>query len=134
MFKALMAIGCRNPCLPLWGGVYPNTLGIRDQGDPGLQGAIKAYFSFFKNTVLFKGWIYLVMLLGIVAYHWVRHKKIEVFKRPAVCAALSGFFYGIAYFAFAPAPEFRFLYSTVTLCFLSFILTFSKKLRLIFEN
>jgi hypothetical protein len=122
-YKRLLAIGEPKVFFPLCFEVAENNWGVRDQGDPGLQKALKSYFNFFRNSFFFRGWAYLSLLLVLMGYQWFRLSDTSPLKLAALCSALSAFLFGATYFAYVPAAEFRFLYPVVTLFFLSLILT-----------
>jgi hypothetical protein len=125
-FKPLMGIGMPKTYYPYHFGIERYTRGIQDQGDPMLQQVFKTYVVFFRDSFFFRGWVYLVLLFSLALYQFLKYPATSLLHQPGFCAGLSGLLYGLGYFLYTPAADFRFLYPTVLLFFLSLILTVSE--------
>jgi len=129
VFNGLIRIGKADSYYPLHLWKNPDMDGIRDIGDPALRGAFKRYFWTFGNTFLFKGWFYLLLALLIMAAIIKRPDRNGEGSKASLYLALSAFLYGGGYFFYGPASDFRFLYPTVILVFLSIVMFLSSTNR-----
>ena len=125
VYKRLLAIGEPKVFFPYYLDVASNTCNVRDQGDAVLQRVFNSYFKFFRNSLLFRGWFYFCLLLGLLVFQCFKLPNAHVLKIPVVCSSLSALLFEAGLFPFSPSAEFRFLYPVVTLFFLSLVLTFS---------
>lgn len=125
-FSILMGFGQNKIRYPFFLKIVPNPYGFYFKGDAQLRGALTNYFTFFGNSVLFRGWVYLCILSWILFYQ-ARKLSLNLFlKNPSVCSALSAFLYTIGFFIVAPNSDSRYLYLTFSLTCLSIIFTLKK--------
>src|SRR6266852_2476835 len=69
-----------------------------------------------QNTILFRGWFGLILLLGVTAYALVRKGAMAV----GFWVGVSGLVYMLGNFLFAPAADFRYLFWPIVSMFLAF--------------
>ncbi len=122
VFRALMGVGMPQTYYPYHFGIDENGMGVRNEGNPRFQQAFRAYVVFFRDSLFFRGWVYLVLLGLLLGARWRKFPDAQIWADPAFTSALSGFLYGTGYFLYAPAADFRFLYPMVLLFFLSVLL------------
>jgi hypothetical protein len=126
-FKKFLRIGENGSYFPFQLRMVPSVYAAKEMGNREIRLGLKYYFWLFGNSVFFKGWFYLLFLTGVLGAHVrLRSWSGSVVREASFWAALSALFYALGYFFYAPAFDFRFLYPTVVLSFLSFALLFSK--------
>jgi hypothetical protein len=121
MFRHLLGWERRAVCLPLFVEVEPNLFGFersryffRDKIDQGLR--------FVEDSFLFRGWLYLLLLTGLLAFAWKNRKTQPVH----FSFLLSGFFYGASYFGLATTCDFRLIWYSVLVSLLGLVLRIAR--------
>jgi hypothetical protein len=121
-FRGLLRLGEKQSFLPYQLEIRENNMGLEIGGDPQFKALLVAYFSAFQNTILFKGWPYLLAILLVLTAHALEGFPTNPFKLASLCSALSAFFYGIGYFFYSLSSDFRFWYPVVILTVFSTVL------------
>ncbi len=135
MGRVLFGLGTPEVCLAFQEGVDANDLGVPTSHSP-INKAIMRFLHFVRNGVLFRGWIYvLILLLGLAAVA-LRPGP----RRPVIAAlALSGLLNALPHLVIGVGCDFRFLFWTVvsallvTWCFLIQAITVWRAQRAVAE-
>jgi hypothetical protein len=91
------------------------------------------YFFFFSDSVLFRGFFWLLLVAGLI--YLTLRLRLDGELESAFVLATSGLLYGLGYFFYAPSSEFRYLWWTVlaasvaTVVFVSYLLRNWARLR-----
>ena len=103
-----------------------------------LTRVLTSYFFFFSDTVLFRGFFWLLPAAGVI--YLTLRLRLDGGLEPAYVLATSGLFYGLGYFFYAPSSEFRYLWwtvlaaSTATVLFVCYVLGNWSRLRSVQER
>ncbi len=108
-FERLIGFKTDNVCLPYLSESTPNPFGYTNNNGR-VRRSLNEYFSYFKNSLLFRGFLWLVISAALV-YFSLRAKLRGDFEISFVLAT-SSLLYGAGYFFYAPACDFRFLWWT----------------------
>lgn len=109
MFKAQLGLGRQPVCLPYQGGIDENSLNIVWRPSKVNDEAM-VYLSKFRETVLFRGWFYLLITFVLLAVSRTLPIRLQ---GPALALGASSLLYELAYFFVAPTCDFRFNWWTV---------------------
>ncbi|HYJ86007.1 MAG TPA: hypothetical protein VEW46_08140 [Pyrinomonadaceae bacterium] len=91
------------------------------------------YFFFFSDTVLFRGFFWLLLAAGLI--YLALRLRLDGELESAFVLATSGLLYGLGYFFYVPSSEFRYLWWTVlaasvaTILFVGYLLRNWGRLR-----
>src|SRR5262249_44773307 len=94
VFKSEFTLGRTTVCLPFWNGIDPNSLNVVFR-PTALNSSIMSILSRVKDSPLFWGWLYLVLLGIFMILFWLGSSQDRV---AALLIGLSGLAYAIAYF------------------------------------
>jgi hypothetical protein len=103
-FSAQIGIGLERVCYPLQAGTEPNTLGVEPQGSAVNAVMMKLMAGFAYLTPLFRTWIYLALLGGLLALVALRRHADPL---PSLVLGSSGLLYGLAYVFVSTSCDFR---------------------------
>jgi hypothetical protein len=109
MFEQLIGFKTDNVCFPYLSETSPNPFGYT-HNTGRVRAYVTKYFSYFKNSLLFRGFLWLLIAAGLV-YFALRERLRGDFEITFVLA-VSSLLYGAGYFFTAPACDFRFLWWT----------------------
>jgi hypothetical protein len=108
MFRVMMGFATPRPYYPYHYGIDDNALGIR-HGHHAFNRLATRVLSSWRNSVLFRPWIWLVAQLGLVA--WATITRRATAGTGALVA--SSIAHLIPYFFITPAPDFRYAWWVV---------------------
>ncbi len=134
VFCELLRIGEKDSYFPFQLNMAPSRFNLVESGNPSLRVVLKYYFWKFGNSVFFKGWPYLLLLLAIIGFHLFGPVRWNLGKEASFFSALSAFLYAAGYFFYAPAFDFRLLYPTVTLTVFSLVMMWCARNPIYPEN
>lgn len=110
-FKPLMGLGIERTCEPYAKDISPNKFKVKFHPSFLFTMLMKAQDQ-LRDTVLFRGWLYVILCLIVPILAWLAPISNDAKKQLTFIGA-SGFLYGTCYFFYAPSCDFRYLYWTV---------------------
>ncbi len=119
VFESEFGIGTPTVCLPIWDGIILNSLNVSFHPTK-LNRSVMSVLSAVMDGPLFRGWLYLVLLAGLLILFW---RRASPHRTPALLIGLSGLLYGVAYFFVSTTCDFRMHWWTVLSVFLLALLT-----------
>ncbi|SRR5216683_934742 len=125
VFESQMGIGRPTVCLPFWDGIEPSSLNLKFS-PTALNHWVMNVLSSVKDGPLFRGWLYLVLLSGLVVVFWLGSARDRV---AALLIGLSGLVYVLAYFFVATTCDFRMYWWSVVTVFLLVMMTIASRLN-----
>ena len=125
VFESQMAIGRPTVCTPFWDGIQPSSLNLTFR-PTALNRWVMDLLSSVKNGPLFRGWLYLVLLMGLIGVCWLGSARDRV---AALLIGLSGLLYALSYFFVSTTCDFRMHWWTVVTVFLLVLMTIAGRLN-----
>jgi hypothetical protein len=104
VLREMLGIGRARVCYPSQTGTGPNSLGLEFRGSPAYVRALRLATAAAYETPLFRGWLYLAAVPGLVVLALARDPRTAL---PAVVLGASALLYELGYLAVATACDFR---------------------------
>jgi hypothetical protein len=123
VFESEFGIGRSTVCLPFWDGIYPSSLGVVFKPTT-LNSSVMNILSRVKDGPLFRGWLYLVLLIGLIAVSWLGSSRDRI---AALLIGASGLLYAVAYFFVSTTCDFRMHWWSVITVFLVALLAIAAR-------
>jgi hypothetical protein len=125
VFESEFGIGRNTICLPFWDGIHPSSLNVVFH-PTSLNRSVMNILSRVKDGPLFRGWLYLALLIGLISMFWLgSHQD----RAAALLIGLSGLLYAIAYFFVSTTCDFRMHWWSVLTVFLLALLAIASRLK-----
>ncbi|MBI1761773.1 MAG: hypothetical protein HYR56_10095 [Acidobacteria bacterium] len=126
VFKTLYSIGQSSVCLPFQKGIDPNQLGLSVRPSR-LNRALAWRLERIQDSLLFRGWFYLVLLLALLAVAAL--PKFREHASTVFALGSSALLYALSYFFIAPTCDFRMYWWTVVVTLILPVPIFAKQLN-----
>ncbi len=123
-FELILGLGRNGPLNPFHFSIDPNSMGLREEGDPQIGSILSGYFSCLTGTWLFAGWFYLLMALGIALLTVLKLHLMNLFAQASFFSAVSALIYQCGYFFYGIGCDFRYLYSSIQMTFFSCVMLY----------
>jgi hypothetical protein len=118
VFEQLIGSRTDNVCYPYETNTAPNPFGYTHNNGV-VRTILNDYFRFFRNSILFRGVVWLLMSSALIIFSLRR--KLRGDLEIAFVLATSSMLYCAGYFWYAPACDFRFLWWTTIAALLALI-------------
>lgn len=89
-----------------------------------LNHSLNAYFFYFSNTLLFRGFFWLLVSLGVI--YFALRSRVRGDMGAALALSLSGLLYTAGYFFYTPSSEFRYMWWTVLASIIATLLSIAQ--------